>query len=178
MTNPAQKVILRPLEENDITDRYISWFADKEVTRFLESRNITKEDSIKNLRMGIKTGLYHMYAICLAKNGLHVGNIKIGPIRPKEGISDLVTLIGDKTIWGQGIGRAAIRLAKDMAFNQYGIRKLVASINSLNTKSVDSYVSAGFNIEAVISKFYNNSFDGKNSFSDKVFVSCENPKFK
>ncbi len=128
--------------------------------------------------MGIKTGLYHMYAICLAKNGLHVGNIKIGPIRPKEGISDLVTLIGDKTIWGQGIGRAAIRLAKDMAFNQYGIRKLVASINSLNTKSVDSYVSAGFNIEAVISKFYNNSFDGKNSFSDKVFVSCENPKFK
>ena len=63
MTNPAQKVILRPLEENDITDRYISWFADKEVTRFLESRNITKEDSIKNLRMGIKTGLYHMYAI-------------------------------------------------------------------------------------------------------------------
>jgi len=178
MTDLTHKVMLRPLEETDITDRYISWFTDREVTKFLVSQNITKEESIKHLRTGLQTGLYHMYAVCLIKSGLHVGNIKIGPIKAEHGVSDLVTVIGDKSVWGHGTGTAAIRLAKDLAFTKHGIRKLVASINSLNTKSVNSYVDAGFIIEAVISKFFNNSFDEKNSFSDKVFVSCENPKFR
>ena len=41
----SNNIYLRPLEKIDINERYISWFADEEVTKFLKARNISKKDS-------------------------------------------------------------------------------------------------------------------------------------
>ena len=35
----ATRIFLRPLEETDIDERYVGWFADGDVTRFIQSRN-------------------------------------------------------------------------------------------------------------------------------------------
>ena len=80
-------VYIRPLRSSDINKRYISWFSDITVTRFLEARNLTIEDSKSYLQKGHDTGNYYIYAICLTENDLHIGNIKIGPIKRKEGIA-------------------------------------------------------------------------------------------
>ena len=92
------KIILRNLKVEDINERYISWFKDYEVTRFLEASNITIEDSIKHLNYGIVTK-HITYLQYVGKNNLHIGNVKVGPIKKKYGISDLVTFIGDKKYW-------------------------------------------------------------------------------
>ena len=60
-------IFLRPLVASDINNRYISWFADPEVTRFLDARNIAIEDSKSYLKNGIITGLYYIFAICISK---------------------------------------------------------------------------------------------------------------
>ena len=36
-------------------------------------------------------------------NDLHIGNIKIGPIKRKDGISDLFTVVNDNSYWGKGV---------------------------------------------------------------------------
>ena len=36
-------------------------------------------------------------------NDLHIGNIKIGPIKRKDGKSDLVTVVGDNSYWGKEV---------------------------------------------------------------------------
>ncbi len=165
-------VYLRPLVEDDFGDRYLSWFRDREITRFLFARNITREDAVKHLRDGKETENWYMYAICEVAGGRHIGNIKIGPIDKRNQVSDLITIIGERDVWGKGYAREAIRLAMDIAFKQLGIRKLSASIDLHNVGSVKAYIAAGFFVEASLKDQYRDEATGE--LSDKVFVSCFN----
>ena len=170
-------IYIRPLKVSDINIRYINWFSDLNVTEFLEARNITIEDSKSYLINGYKTGQYYIYAICLDKKDLHIGNIKIGPIKRKEGISDLVTVIGDKEYWGKGAASIAITKAIELGFKEGNIRKFIASINSLNIGSINAYLRGGFKKEAVIKNYFYNKTNTNIILSDKVFVGCENKKY-
>ena len=79
-------IYIRPLLYQDITERYLSWFKNDLVTKFLDSKNLTKIEVVDYIKHGIETGSYYLYAICLKSNDLHIGNIKIGPIKRKDGV--------------------------------------------------------------------------------------------
>jgi len=171
------KIYIRPLLNEDITERYLSWFKNDLVTKFLDAKNLSRDQVINYLKYGKETGSYYLYAICLNENDLHIGNIKIGPIKRKEGVSDLVTVIGDQNYWGQGFARYAIMCALDIGFNQGGLRKFSASINSLNASSVKAYIAAGLEKEAIIKNYFYNKIGNEIIISDKIFVGCENKNF-
>src|SRR5262249_29630992 len=52
----SDEIQLRLLEEDDITERYVAWFRDPEVTRYLDARDISREDALAHLRQGRETG--------------------------------------------------------------------------------------------------------------------------
>ena len=177
MISEQSSVSLRPLTEDDITDAYLGWFRDEDVTRFLEARNITREDAVSHLRSGAETNAWHIYAICTGDGMSHVGNLKIGPIHWKHRTSDMVTVIGDRAAWGKGFARDAIRQGIGLAFGKYALRKLSASIDSSNLGSIKAYTAAGFEIETVLKdQFMSEGPDGI-TLSDKVYVACFNPNF-
>lgn len=97
------EIYIRLLSKSDITERYLSWFKNDLVTRFLDVRNLSREKVLNYIPNGHDTGSYYIYVICLMCNDLHIGNIKIGPIKRKDGISDLVTVVGDDLYWGKGV---------------------------------------------------------------------------
>ena len=163
-------VFLRPLTEADFTARYLAWFADPEVTRFLDARNISRADAIGHLRRGIETDSFRIYAICEAGTDLHVGNLKIGPMHHRHKTSDMITVIGERAAWGRGFARAAIRQGIDIAFRQ---------LDSRNTGSIKAYTAAGFVVETSLKDhFIETAPDGDVVFSDKVYVACFNPRYK
>ena len=168
-------VFLRPLEPSDFDDRYLSWFKDSDVTRFLDARNISRKDALTHLYQGIESKAWRMFAICRAPDGLHIGNLKIGPVHRRHMTSDLVTVIGERNAWGKGYARAAICQGMKIAFGQMGIRKLSASIDGLNIGSIKAYTSAGFSIEARLPDQYMSQDKGQPVLSEKVFVGCYNP---
>jgi ribosomal-protein-alanine N-acetyltransferase len=170
-------VRLRPLAESDFTERYLAWFRDPEVTRFLEASNITRADAVSHLRQGQDGDKWRLYAICRSIDGVHVGNLKIGPIHWRHGYSDLVTVIGDKASWGRGYARAAIAQGIAIAFNDLNLRKLSASIDSLNVASIKAYTAAGFKIEARLADQFMRQEGGRLVLSEKVYVACFNPNF-
>ena len=170
-------IFLRPLVDSDINKRYISWFADPEVTRFLEARNIAIEDSKRYLKNGIVTRMYYIFAICISESNLHIGNIKIGPIKRKDGVSDLVTVLGDRNYWGKGIAAIAIKKAVELGFSEGRLRKFSASIDSLNISSIKAYLKGGFKKEAVIPNYFYNHINNIETRSDKVFVGLENDHY-
>ncbi|MCB9946864.1 MAG: GNAT family N-acetyltransferase [Rhodospirillaceae bacterium] len=174
----ALPIRLRPLEEADFTDAYLGWFRDAEVTRFLDARNITRADAVQHLLGGRDGARWHLFAVCRTDTGVHVGNLKIGPIHHRHGTSDLVTVIGDRTVWGRGVARAAIREGIALAFGRFGIRKLSASIDSRNTGSIKAYCAAGFTEEARLKDQFLELTDGGPVLSDKVFVGCWNPDWQ
>ncbi len=171
------RVFLRPLTEDDFTEKYLAWFADPEVTRFLEAENITREDAIDHLRQGRVNDAWRLYAICLTGSEQHIGNLKIGPIHWKHKLSDLVTIIGDRGVWGRGLAREAIRQGAQIAFEELGLRKLSASIDSANTGSIKAYTAAGFEVETSLKHQFMHPGPDGTTLSDKVYVSCFNPDF-
>lgn len=164
-------IYLRPMLESDIDERYLSWFRDEEVTRYLESKYITADDALAFLRWGQQTNRRFMYAVCLEDGDLHIGNVKIGDIQPRAMLCDLVTVLGDRNHWGKGYATAAIKLATALAFDVYGIRKLNAGIYSGNIGSLKAYTRAGWLVEAVLYAQY--AIAG--GFQDKFVISCFNP---
>jgi len=108
---------------------------------------------------------------------LHIGNIKIGPIKRKDGVSDLVTVLGDQDYWGKGIAAIAINKAVDLGFTEGKIRKFSASINSLNIGSIKAYLQGGFTKEAVIPNYFYNKNNSVITPSDKIFVGLENKHY-
>lgn len=167
------RVYLRPLTEEDINEDYIAWFRDTVVTEYLDSRGITVDDARNYLREGRETGAYFMFAVIDRESGLHIGNVKLGPISKLHGTSDLVTVIGRREFWGKGLATEAISLGNRIAFEEYGIRKLSGGIADGNIGSVKAYTKAGWVIEANLKGHH--LIDGE--ARDRIVVSCFNPAF-
>jgi RimJ/RimL family protein N-acetyltransferase len=172
------QVYLRPLTEDDFTETYVAWFRDPEVTRFLDARNISRADAIDHLRRGQVDNTWFLYAICLREDARHVGNLKIGPVHRRHLTSDMVTVIGDRSVWGRGCARQALKLGIDIAFKEMNLRKLSASIDSLNTRSIKAYTAAGFRIETALKDQFMDTTSSPPRLSDKVYVACFNPGYK
>ena len=76
-------IVLRPIKKSDITERYLSWFSDKTVNKFLEINNLTKNEVLNYIKTGINNKSYFMFAVCIENTGFNISNIKIGPIKHK-----------------------------------------------------------------------------------------------
>lgn len=175
MKYTSERIYLRPLRLDDVTERYLGWLRDQEVKAFLEvdGNELSLDDIRSYIAEGPESGLYYMYAICLVENDLHIGNVKVGPINTKHLIADLPVVIGDKEYWGKGIAVEAIALGNEIAFAEHGIRKLHGQIYRSNIGSIKAYCRAGWIIEGVIRGRY--LVDGEPM--DQVLVSCNNPAF-
>ena len=89
-------------------------------------------------------------AICLKKDDMHIGNIKLGPINWVHRFADISLLIGDKNYWGKGIATEAIRLISNFAFKVINLRKVKAGCYASNIGSAKAFEKAGFKREGLI----------------------------
>ena len=72
----GEGIFLRPLRDEDIDDRYVSWFRDPRVTQYLKAKNISRQDALDFLHYGQETKLRFQYAICAQDTGLHIGILR------------------------------------------------------------------------------------------------------
>lgn len=167
------RVYLRAMTEEDVTDRYIDWFRDSMVIEFLDSSYFEKKDTIEYLRYGFQTKSYFMHAIIDRATGIHIGNLKLGPINWKHRFSDLITVIGDRNYWGKGFATEAIRAGIVLAFETYDLRKLSAGISADNVGSLKAYTRAGFQVEGRLK----GQFLIGGTVQDRIEIGCFNPKY-
>src|SRR5947207_11963118 len=121
----------------------ITWFDDLEVTRFLKIQNPPSLDSEKEWldRMArdadaVFWAVEHM--------GRMVGGTSIVKIDWKHGIGTTGTAIGDKTVWGKGLGRELMQLRADYAFTQLPLRKLRSMYIDGNEASARAQAACGY----------------------------------
>ena len=165
-------VYLREIVEDDVSDEYLSWFKDTIVTKFLEVRNLTRQDALDYIVSGRESGSHHMFALCVRENDRHIGNVKLGPIDTKNGIADLVTVIGDRNYWGKGLATEAVKIANKVAFEEFGLRKLSGGVYSSNVGPVKAYLRAGWVVEGRLVG-HRKCDDG--TVEDEILISCFNP---
>lgn len=154
---------LRPLTLADVSERYVTWLNDPAVNRFLETRHRvqTLESVAAFVSEMTSRADARLFAICLSDGDRHIGNIKVGPIKPNHALADVSLFIGERDCWGKGYATEAIRLASRFAFEQMPVVKLAAGFYAENVASIRAFLKAGYREEGLRRRHY--ILDGKPS---------------
>lgn len=120
--------------EKHITPSYISWLNDKAVVKYSELRHHTHtyESCLNYFRSFQNTDNYFWAIEVFEKNKwVHVGNIN-AYFNTKNNIADIGILIGEKSIWGKGVGLLAWKAVCDFLFDECRVRKVTGGAMSAN----------------------------------------------
>ena len=129
----TERLVITPFDHSYLTDRYVSWLNDSEVTRYSRHRSVTHTiKSCRDYYLSFRDSPNYLWAIeTLNGDSLHVGNINAYIDEPNS-IADIGILIGEKTKWGRGYASEAWIAICNYLFTIENIRKITASTLSAN----------------------------------------------
>lgn len=148
----SPRLILRAVERGDINSRYVGWLNDSDVNRYLETRFVPQTlESVEEYWVSHRDRSDSpWFAISIADDRNHIGNIKLGPINRIHRTADVSLFIGEKSCWGQGFGQEAIATLRDWAFSELDIQKLNAGVYAGNDASRRAFEKCGFEVEGCL----------------------------
>ena len=142
-----EKILLKVLRLNDVSESYVEWLNDYEVTKFTEQKYFRhtlestktfvsqKDDSESDLLFGIFF------------DGTHIGNIKLGPIKFEYMSAEVSYFIGEKEFWGKGIASKCLETVVHYAVTELGLKKVNAGYYENNIGSAKVLQKCGFVVE-------------------------------
>jgi ribosomal-protein-alanine N-acetyltransferase len=136
------KVTLRPPDDSD-AQRFVDWFADLEVTRYLGRRAgiglLQEQGHLKKVGEST-TDIFWM----LEAEGRAIGATGIHNIDWINAHAVTGTVIGEKDAWRKGYGSEAMRIRTDYAFRQLNLHKLTSGALMENEPSRRALMKAGY----------------------------------
>lgn len=146
----AARVYCRPLTADDCSPRYLGWLNDAQVSRYLETRFAPQSiESIRTFVEAVNAREHeHLFGIFLRAGDRHIGNIKVGPVKPHHRLANISLFIGERDCWGQGYATEAIVAVSRHAFDALQVRKLSAGMYAPNQASYRAFLKAGYLEEA------------------------------
>lgn len=152
------RVRLRPFTAADITEAHIGWLNDPEVVRYSNQRFVrhTRASCASYLAgFAASANLFASLrvsrpdAACADESGeLAVGTLTAYRSLP-HGTADVGILLGERAVWGQGIGLEAWQLFTDWLLTTPGLRKLTAGTLACNRAMLAVAERSGMQREGV-----------------------------
>ena len=151
-----QSIYLRELSTKDVSRNYINWLNDPEVVRFTEQRYYkhTVISVKKFVAEKKKSKNEFLYGIFLSDKGIHIGNIKLGPINYIHKFAEISYFIGDKKFQNLGLGCLAIKKICKMAKSEFKLKKIIAGLYEKNIPSKKILEKNKFKLEGIEFKKY------------------------
>jgi RimJ/RimL family protein N-acetyltransferase len=135
-------VTLRPPRPDDAAVM-ITWFEDMEVTRFLLVRHPPSMDMETEWLDKMARSPDDVVWV-IEYQGHAVGTTALHKIDWRNGSAITGTVIGDKSVWGKGLGRELMRLRARYSFTQLPLRKLKSAYLDGNDASAKAQAAAGY----------------------------------
>lgn len=152
----GQRVRLRPFTAADITDAYVAWLNEPEVVRYSNQRFVRHtRESCRRYFEGFGEGSPNLFAsLRVAKpDASERGEIPVGTLTAyrslQHGTADVGILLGERAVWGQGIGLEAWRLLTDWLLTTPGLRKVTAGTLACNLAMISVAERSGMQREGV-----------------------------
>jgi len=73
-----------------------------------------------------------------------IGHVALYRLDHRLGIGEFAILLGDRSAWGKGLGRAATRWMCEYGFQQLNLRRITLSVLATNERAHRLYTSLGF----------------------------------
>jgi ribosomal-protein-alanine N-acetyltransferase len=137
-------VRLRPPRADD-AQVMITWFEDVEVTRFLGFRHPPNIEFEKEWLDRMARDPDQVIWV-IEHEGRAVGTTGIHAINWKDANGTTGTVIGEKSLWGKGLGRELMQLRAHYAFTELPLRKLKSAYFDGNEASGRAQAAAGYKI--------------------------------
>ena len=149
----GERLRLRRVERDDIK-KYHEWVNDPEVTHGLallfpmamEDEERWYEDSLNRdprerpFAIEVKDG----------KTWRLIGNCGIFNIEREAQAGEFGIMIGDKTVWNQGLGTEAVKLILRFGFGTLNLNRVFLRVYAENVRAQRAYEKAGFILEGTM----------------------------
>ncbi|MBC5628224.1 GNAT family N-acetyltransferase [Clostridium sp. NSJ-6] len=127
-------------------EKMVNWLSDKEIISNLnEDSNVTRNliNMINRIDMPILTHLFNNNCSFFTIKNI---NQTVGFLRliPKNKGVEIVIAVGEKELWGRGIGYNAVLEALKKAFFDLRTDKVVAKVKKANKRSRNLFKGIGF----------------------------------
>jgi RimJ/RimL family protein N-acetyltransferase len=127
-------------------EKIYNWLSDKDIINFLnEERNVKRNlfEVINRINLPILTHLFNNNCRFFIIKNLY-GSIGFLRLVPKNENIEIVVVVGEKDLWGNGIGRNAVIEALKVAFFEMRYNTVVAKIKKVNKRSHNLFMGIGF----------------------------------
>lgn len=144
----GKRVLVRPFTAGDISETYLGWLRDPVVVRFSNQRfSIHTLESCEAYLASFKDTANHFLAICDLKSGAMLGTMTVYCSVP-HGTADIGIMIGERKVWGNGIGAEGFSQVLLALKASGAIRKITAGTLAVNQGMVRIMEKAGMRHEA------------------------------
>ena len=142
----GRRVTLASFGPDRVTDRYVAWLNDPEINAYSRRKGtITTTEDAERYLNSLRAD-EHVLAILMVDE--HVGNVKFGPIDWQNACADISILVGERRVWGRGIGAEAVYLVSRHLLKTLGLNRVHAdSFNPAFLRLVDKL---GWRAEGVL----------------------------
>jgi ribosomal-protein-alanine N-acetyltransferase len=147
-TLTGKRVIVRPFKFGDISEDYLGWLRDPDVVRFSNQRfRLHTLETCQAYLASFKDSANHFLAICDRTSGVMLGTLTVYRKVP-HCTADVGIMVGERTVWGQGVGAEAFCLVLSALKASGVIRKITAGTLVVNRGMVRIMEKAGMHREA------------------------------
>lgn len=147
----GERVFLRAAERSDIAN-FVRWLSDGETTAFLSMRSpmsvAMEEKWFDGMVERQGKDQYH-FVMCLLEDDRPVGTLSLFAIDYVDGNAGIGISIGEKSLWGQGLGTDAMNAIVDFGFGMLRLERLWLEVYDFNKRARRSYDKSGFTLEGV-----------------------------
>ena len=148
----SKRIILRSMTLDDVDAKLIEWLNSPIVCRYLEVRGtpVSELSQREFVSEKIKSPSEY-YFLVMNSLKLGIGTASLSWDK-KNGKATIGLMIGDRDYWGKGLGTEIIEALCAFAFDNLGVRKIVAGVLEPNKASLRAFIKAGFSVEATLRK--------------------------
>jgi RimJ/RimL family protein N-acetyltransferase len=147
----GERVYLRADERSDIPN-FVRWLNDGETISFLSMRapmSVAMEEKwYDNMLEHQGKDAFH-FVICLLEDDRPIGTLALFAIDYVNGNAGIGISIGEKELWGQGLGTDAMNAVVDFGFGMLRLERLWLEVYDFNKRARRSYDKSGFTLEGV-----------------------------
>ena len=157
VTLRGKKVVLRPMTEDD-WDILLKWNSDPEVLYFCEGDDITswELEPMQEMYRGVSQDAFcfivEFEAQPIGECWLQRMNLdRILDKYPGRDIRRIDLMIGEKSLWGHGLGTDVIRTLTRFGFEEQNADMIFGcSIADYNSRSVKAFQKVGYEVDAKV----------------------------
>jgi ribosomal-protein-alanine N-acetyltransferase len=142
----TERLLIRPLVTEDVSDRYLSWLMDSEAKKWITSADCTKQ--LTDLRSYVEQRVSRddvwFLGIFDKDRNLHIGNIKYEPIVASLKAAVMGVLIGDPSYRGKGVFPEVFLPTASWLQRHRKIENIYLGVDESNEMAIRAYEKSGF----------------------------------